>query len=164
MGADWRLSNSGSAPDYFAAMKYVAEHHEPDQPIIVALPPVAFLTLDPSDRDDIYFLGGSEDNSRAQRYTRLMNGEVVDFWLGAPAITTMQDLCELLTTSPRPSFIVLDEERLTGEWAYGGRMEQLIEGASRHVAEGDNGVIVSRSLPVDEWDVRARAACASPPA
>lgn len=164
MGADWRLSNSGSAPDYFAAMKYVAEHHEPDQPIIVALPPVAFLTLDPGARNDIYFLGGSEDNSRAQRYTRLMNGEVVDFWLGAPAITTMQDLCELLTTSPRPSFIVLDEERLTGEWAYGGRMEQLINGASVHVAEGDNGVIVSRSLPVDEWDGRARAACASPPA
>lgn len=138
-GVDWRLSNSGSAPDYFAAMKYVADHHEPGQPIIVALPPVAFLTLDPGDRDDIYFLGGSEDNSRAQRYTRLMNGEVVDFWLGAPAITTMQGLCELLTTSSQPSFIVLDEERLTGEWAYGGRMDSLSRGhpgMSRKVTTG----------------------------
>lgn len=164
MGAEWRLSNSGSAPDYFAAMKYVAEHHEPDQPIIVALPPVAHLALDSDARDDVYFLGGSEDNGRAQRYTRLMNGEVVDFWLGAPAITTIKDLCGLLTASPRPSFIVLDEERLTGEWAYGGRMEQLINGASRHVAEGDNGVIVSESLPYGAWDLPAQAACASTPA
>lgn len=160
-GTDWRLSNSGSAPDYFAAMDYVADHHDAGQPIIVALPPVAYLSLDSEDRRDIYFLGGSEDSSRAQRYTQLENGQPVDFWLGAPAITTMMDLCDLLTTSPQRSYIVVDEERLTGDWAYGGRVELLINGASEHVSEGDNGVIVSLSLPYGEWDVRAQAACVS---
>lgn len=160
-GADWRLSNSGSAPDYFAAMDYVADHHDPGQPIIVALPPVAYLSLDSEDRRDIYFLGGSEDSSRAQRYTQLENGRPVDFWLGAPAITTIMDLCDLLTTSPQRSYIVVDEERLSGEWAYGGRVELLINGASEHVSEGDNGVIVSLSLPYGEWNVRAQAACVS---
>lgn len=159
MGSNWRLSNSGSAPDYFAAMDYVADHHEPGQPIIVALPPVAYLSLDTEDRRDIYFLGGSEDSSRAQRYTRLVNGETVDFWIGAPALTTMMDLCSLLTTSPERSYIVVDEERLEGDWAYGGRVELLINGASDHVSEGDNGVIVALSRPYGAWDVRAQAAC-----
>lgn len=160
-GTDWRLSNSGSAPDYFAAMEYVADNHEPGQPIIVALPPVAYLSLDAQGRRDITFLGGSEDSSRAQRYTQLVNGEYVDFWLGAPAITTIMDLCTLLTTSPQRSYLVVDEERLSGEWAYGGRVELLINGASDHVSEGDNGVIVALSRPYGEWNVRAQAACVS---
>jgi hypothetical protein len=40
-------------------------------------------------------------------------------------------------------------------------MELLINGASEHVSEGDNGVIVALSLPYAEWDVRAQAACVS---
>lgn len=162
-GVDWRLSNSGSAPDYFGAMSYVRDNHEPGQPIIVALPPVAYLSLDAEDRKDIHFLGGSEDNNRAQRYTQLVNGQYVDFWLGTPAITTMRGLCDLLITSPQRSYIVVDEDRLEGDWAYGGRVELLINGASDHVSEGDNGVIVSQSLPYGEWDVRAQAACISQP-
>lgn len=69
-GLVWRLDDPVVHPDYNAAMAYVAERHEPGQPVIVALPAVAYLTLDDADKDDLRFLAGDEDRPRAQRYTR----------------------------------------------------------------------------------------------
>jgi len=121
-----RLVNPVVHPDYHAAMAWVNAHHEPGEPIVLALPAAGYLAIDPHERDDLAYLAGSEDQPRSQRYTRVTpEGDLVDYWIGAPAITTTAGLRAYLEANP-DAWIVIDEERLHADWAYRGKVEQVL--------------------------------------
>jgi hypothetical protein len=145
-GVAWRLSHQVVHPDYDVAMDYVTEHHDPGQPVIVALPPVAWLSLDDSDHDDLYFLAGPQNQSRAQGYTRwTKSGDRVDYWVGVSAIVTSDDLKSILQEHP-DAWVVVDEERMRANWAYGGAIEQLLLSMTEPVYKGPGGVMVLRPV------------------
>ncbi|HEV2066157.1 MAG TPA: hypothetical protein VGR08_04925, partial [Thermomicrobiales bacterium] len=94
----WRMEFPDDDPDFFPAMAYVAERHEPGQPIFVSLPPAAFFTFDDDTvANDLYFLAGPEDRIRTTRYVkRQPDRSVTDYWLGVPAVTSTEQLCDML--------------------------------------------------------------------
>ena len=147
-----RLLNPVVHPDYHAALAYVADRQQPGEPIVVALPPVAWLVLDESDRDDLIYLAGSEDQERAQRYTRITtDGRHVDYWIGNPAIDTSAGLVRILAKH-HDAWIVIDEERLRADWAYAGEIEDLL----------DDGTIVAHQTPGGGLVLRVKPDAASP--
>lgn len=147
-GVAWRLENSTIHPDYNAAMGYVAEHHEPGQPVIVALPPVGYLALDQADRDDMYFLAGPEDRPRAQRYTRRTEGgDLIDYWTGVDSIVTSTRLRQLLEDHPG-AWIVVDRQRLYADLApYAGPMTDVLDAMTELEYEAGGGALVLRPGP-----------------
>ena len=154
----WRVNDRGPDADYFAAMAYVADRHEPGQPIIVALPPIAHVSLEEGARQDLHFLAGPSDNARVARYTwPVADGTLVDYWLGIDAIGSTDGLCHLLASSDETSWVVADQSRL--RWAYGGNMGAVIQGATQLVALGANGVEVRASVPKEQWAPSAVQAC-----
>ena len=149
-GLGWRLDHTVVHPNHNAAMAYVAERHEPGQPVIVALPPVAWLSLGEADRDDLAFLAGPQDQSRAQRYTRWSSdGELIDYWVGANAIVSRGELESLLSEHPE-AWVVVDDERMGAEWAYDGPIEDLLRDTTVQVFEEPGGAMVLR--PADGAD------------
>ncbi len=141
-GLVWRLQHLVVHPDYHAAMVYAAANHSPGQPVIVALPPVAYLAMDESDRDDLYFLAGSHESTRAERYTLATEeGKTIDYWVGIDSIVTVEELRNLLATNPN-SLLVIDEYRLEADWAYRGEIEDVIREMTRVVYRGPGGALV----------------------
>ncbi len=145
----WRLDNPVVHPNYNAAMAYVAEHHEPGQAVIVALPAVADPALDDSDRDDLHFLAGPQDRPRAQRYTRITgDGDLIDYWVGVDSIVSAEQLRILLLEYP-DAWVVVDEHRLGAEWAYGGSIEQALRDMTFPALHTPGGGIVRRPTTVE---------------
>jgi hypothetical protein len=141
-GLVWRLQHLVVHPDYHAAMAYAAANHSPRQPVIVALPPVAYLAMDGSDRDDLYFLAGSRESTRADRYTLATeDGKSVDYWVGIDSIVTVEELRNLLVENPN-SLLVIDEYRLEADWAYRGEIEDVIREMTRVVYRAQGGALV----------------------
>lgn len=144
VGLTWRLQHPVVHPDHNAAMEYVANHHEPGEPVIVALPAIGYLALDDDDYDDLYFLAGEQNQSRARRYTRLAgNGQLIDYWVGAHAMVDPQGLQTFLRDNP-DAWIVVDEERLAEEWAYGGSVEAILLDTTSPVATTAGGGLILR--------------------
>lgn len=144
-GVAWRLEHSIIHPDYNAAMSHVAEQHEPGQPVIVALPAVAYLALDQDDRDDMYFLAGPEDRPRAQRYTRRTGGgDLIDYWAGVDSIVTSARLRQILEDHPG-AWVVVDRQRLYADWApYAGPMTDVLDAMTELEYEAPGGALVLR--------------------
>jgi hypothetical protein len=141
-GLVWRLQHVVVHPDYHAAMDYTVTNHRSGQPVIVALPPVAYLAMDEADRDDLYFLAGSRQSTRAERYTLATeDGRIVDYWVGANSIVMTQGLRSILLENPG-SLLVIDEHRLTADWAYGGEIEDVIREMTTVVYRGPGGALV----------------------
>lgn len=145
-GLVWRLDNPIVHPDYNVAMSYVADHHESGQPVVVALPPVADLALEDSDRDDLYFLAGAQDKPRAQRYTRQHDEKLIDYWVGVRSIVAVEELQMLLIENP-DAWIVVDRGRLAGDWAFGGEFRQVLNSMTYPVLRTSGGGLVLRALP-----------------
>jgi hypothetical protein len=146
-GLAWRLEHPVVQPNYDAAMAYVAERHQPGEPVVVTLPPVGYLSLAPADRDDLRFLAGSEGWTRAERYTRLTpDGELIDYWIGADSLVSTRSLAALLDEG-RDVWLVADAGRLRDDWTDTSAIRELIrdEMYPVHVAEG--GAVVYRSKP-----------------
>ena len=140
----WRLENPVVHPNHNAAMAYTTERHQPGQPVIVALPPVAWLSLDSRNHDDLSFLAGSQDQSRAERYTRWdEDGELVDYWVGVNAIVSSDDLRVMLLEHPE-AWVVVDDERMGAYWAYEGPIEQVLRDMTVPVYEEPGGAMVLR--------------------
>lgn len=157
----WRMEFPDDDPDFFPAMAYVAERHEPGQPVFVSLPPVAYFTLDEQAvTDDLYFLAGPEDRTRTTRYLkRQRDGTITDYWLGVPAVTSTEQMCEILVEHAGNAWFVIDNERLDAGWAYAGPMADAIRGSSSQLKWGANGTNVLRVRPVNEWDDVAMLEC-----
>lgn len=148
----WRLQNPVVHPDHHAAMQYVREHHVAGEPVIVALPAIGHLALDPDDRDDLYFLAGEQDQSRARRYTRYTGeGVLIDYWVGAPALVNSARLQVFLQRHP-DAWIVVDRERLHAEWAYAGVVEDVLRESTVPVATTAGGGLVLRPAQLPEAD------------
>jgi hypothetical protein len=138
----WRLAHPVVHPDHRAALSYVAERRQPEQPILVALPAIAYLT--PGADDGLVFLAGPADRSRAERLTRLgPDGRLTDYWIGVPAITSAPELRRFLTSHP-DAWIVVDVSRLEGDWAYDGPIADLLRSETRVVEEGPGHVLILR--------------------
>lgn len=147
---EWRLRHPVVDPDYHDAMAYVAEEHRPGQPVVVALPPVAYLALGSESASDIYFLAGSEGTDRVRDYSRMTaDGRRIDYWVGIDTIASAEGLRDLLLRYP-DSLVVVDSYRLSVDWAYGGEIEQVIRDMRIPVFHGPGGVMVfgpNRSAP-----------------
>jgi hypothetical protein len=128
--------------DQVAALRYVAEHRLPGELVIASLPPAPYLAL--GGDDELVFLAGSELTRRVERYTRLTaDGRTVDYWIGVDAITSTAQLCQLLLSRP-DAWLILDEDRLREDWAYGGEMEEVILRMTELVAVAPGGVLIYR--------------------
>jgi hypothetical protein len=144
LGVGWRLGSPVVHPDYNVAMDFVARHHSAGQPVIVALPPVAWQALPADDHDDLAFLAGPQDHKRARGYTRAdEDGFLIDYWVGIPAIDSGEYLASYLRQHP-DAWVVVDEERLRADWAYGGEMERILMDATVTVFEAPGGALVMR--------------------
>jgi hypothetical protein len=151
-GATWRLQNSVVHPDHHAAMEYVTEHHAAGEPIISSLPAIAYLAVNEEDRDDLYFLAGEQDQSRARRYTRYTgDGVLIDYWVGADALVSSTRLQVFLQQHP-DAWIVVDRERLQAEWAYAGVVEDILRESTVPVAITAGGGLVLRPAQLSETD------------
>lgn len=147
-GLVWRLEERVVHPDYIAAMEYVSDRHKPGQPVIVALPAVGYLAMGQAAKPDLYFLAGSQDRPRAQRYTRWENGErLIDYWVGVDAIVTTDELSQFLLKHP-DAWVVVDEDRLAADWAYAGAIERLFNDTTSTVFRAPGGALVIRPTPL----------------
>jgi len=143
--------------DYIAALRYVAAHREPDQQVATALPPAATLLL--GGRDGLHFLAGPTDSPRVARYTRTTtDGRRIDFWAGAAAIVSTNQLCEFLIGTPT-AWIVVDTPRLRATWAYAGPFADVLTGGTAEVARFRGQVLVLRPRPPSSWSHGAASAC-----
>jgi hypothetical protein len=128
--------------DQIAALRYVAEYRQPGDLVIASLPPAPYLAL--GGDDELVFLAGSELTKRVERYTRLTaDGRTVDYWIGVDAITSTAQLCQILLARP-DAWLILDEDRLREDWAYGGEMEEAILRMTELVAVAPGGVLIYR--------------------
>lgn len=140
----WRLDTPVVHPDHNAAMAYVVEHHEPGQPIVSALPAISYLAVSEEDRDDLYFLAGEQNQSRARRYTRYTeDSRLIDYWVGAPAMVNPENIRAFLRDNPN-AWIVVDDQRLTEDWAYGGVVEHILLAETVPVATTSGGGLILR--------------------
>jgi len=144
-GIAWRLGHPTVDVDFVSAMRYVADHREAGEPVVVALPPAAYLAL--GSRRDLYFLAGTEGQARVERYTRVTDlGRTVDYWTGSTTITDPGDLCGLLRRRPG-AWLVVDTGRLNATWAYRGKMARTIRAMTEEVSRAPGGVLILRALP-----------------
>jgi hypothetical protein len=88
-------------------------------------------------------------------------GRTVDYWVGADAITSTAELCQVLLTRPR-AWLILDETRLRSTQIYGGLMERTILRLTELVWVGPSGVQVYRSWDATANPVTAAVTCGGP--
>jgi hypothetical protein len=144
-------------PNYVEASLFVAARHQAGEPVIVGLPPAPYLAL--GGADDLIFLPGYYDGLRTERYTRdVGDHEYIDYWAGAPAIVSVDQLCQTLIDNP-DAWLIVDYQRLNGSWAYAGDMAYVIRGLTylRHIGPG--GVEVRRVAPLPSRDAGAERTC-----
>ena len=158
-GLDGMRQRPRMGADYVPAVEYVAAHHQPGEPVIVAWPPVAYLGLE--DREDIIFVAGPADRARAQNFARInAEGEYVDFWTGSPTIISTGQLCLMMLTE-QDFWLIIDGSRLKADWAYGGEMQEVIVGLTFHDRTGWRGglAMVRRLAPEADRDPAAMSLC-----
>jgi hypothetical protein len=146
-GLIWRLDNTVVQPDYNDAMAYVAAEHQAGEPVIVTLPPVGYLSIDESSRDDLYFLAGSQGWTRAERYTRWDDeGRLIDYWIGADSIVSTTRLDAILEEHP-DAWVIADEGRLEDDWTSKSAIENVIRAEMYPVYQSEGGAVVYRTKP-----------------
>lgn len=151
--------NPVTGVDYLPAVEFVAERKADAEKVLVALPPPAYLAL--GSTEDLIFLSSPLERKRAQRYTRLTDdGRYVDYWAGVDSVVDTGGLCQTLLREP-DLWLIVDDSRLTADWAYAGSMATVIEGMTyiRYAAEG--GAMVRRLSPPPSRDRAAEAICAA---
>jgi hypothetical protein len=144
-----------SLGDPRAALNSVRTEREPGEPVLVGSAPVGYLTL--GGAESLYFLAGDEQSDRTQRYTRLdAEGQLVDYWVGMPAIGSALQLCEALESHP-DAWIVVDQLRLDRRSVY-GEMARVFFGSVDILSEVDQTVVM-RPKPREAWTALAERTC-----
>lgn len=147
-GLSHRFQRPIIGPDYVTAMETVAAARQPGEAVLVALPAAAYVAF--GSQDDIFFLAGTEGQPRVTRYTFVSDqGNAVDYWTGATAITSPDQLCRMIEDQPG-AWIVVDETRLTAVWAYRGEMARMIENLTEQTGDAPGGVLILRLLLATE--------------
>jgi hypothetical protein len=152
-------NNPVTGVDYVPAAEYIAARHKPGEAILTALPPPAFLAV--GSTEDLIFLSSPQDRKRAMRYTRLTSdGRYVDYWTGVDSVVNVAGLCNTLLTAPG-LWLLVDESRLTADWAFKGAMANVILGMTYVQFEAPGGAQVRRLAPAPARDPAAEAICAA---
>lgn len=139
-GLGWRFANPMVDTDHIEAMEYIMAHRQPGELVIAALPAAPYLEM--GSTDDLMFLAGAEGTKRVERYTRIdKDGRVVDYWVGADSIVSASQLCQVLIANP-DAWIIVDTDRLTEIWAFGGPMREYILRMTDLVAELTGEVLI----------------------
>ncbi|MGI8642591.1 MAG: hypothetical protein ACR2LS_00545, partial [Thermomicrobiales bacterium] len=146
IGLVWRISDPVVHADHVAATEYVAAHRQDGDLVIAALPAVSGLIID--DADDLYFLAGTENRSRAERLTRVTPDGLVDYWMGVRAIVSAEALERLLRDHPG-AWVIVDEDRLGADWAYEGAIAETLDTWTEPVYEAAGGALVLRVPPAE---------------
>ncbi len=163
-GTASRIQRHDVDPDYARALRWIEPQHTAGDPVLAAMTSVTWFSLIP--QADVYFLAGSEDAARTGRYVRAApDGSLMDYWSGVPALASTATLCTFLEAHPN-SWLLVDDERLRSNWAFGGPMQEVIRGASAQVFKESDAASVYRSLVPAAWSPKATEACVaalSPP-
>jgi len=147
-------------PDYVAVSQYVEARREPGQLVLTAMTPAPYLAFDERD-EGLIFLSGNAYSTRTQRYTRVDdNGQVVDYWIGAPSVYLMNDLCHAILDNPG-SWIIIDEMRLNSGTFFGGDTARVIRGLTYQAYRDPSGAIVLRPAPAPSRQADAERICAN---
>lgn len=152
-------TNPITGVDYLPVVAFVEERKQAGEKVLVALPPPAFLAF--GSTEDLIFLSSPLERKRAQRYTRLTeDGRYVDYWTGVDSVVDTAGLCQTLLSEP-DLWLIVDDSRLTADWAYAGTMATVIEGMTyiRYYAEG--GGLVRRLAPPPARTSEAESICAA---
>ena len=129
-------------PDQIAALEYVASHGGPGDLVITYLTPAPYLVF--GGRENLAFLAGDRQTVRVARYTRQTDdGRTVDYWVGADSITSTAELCRVLLMN-RGAWLIVDEQRMRGTWAYGGAIAETILRTTTLVAATPGGSLIFR--------------------
>ena len=122
-------------------MAYVAEHRRPGEPILAALPAFACLELN-GGIAAVQHLAGPQNRHRAERSIRpAPDGRSLDYWAGGELIVSPSRLCGLRIGHP-DTWVVIDRERMTPDWAYAGPIADILTGATTPVPETAGGALV----------------------
>jgi hypothetical protein len=156
-GINFLSDNNVLDPDYVDASEYVALRHKPGEKIITALSPAPYLAL--GSADDLIFMPGPLTVLRTQRYTRINgSGERIDYWAGAPAIVSTNELCHQLLDHP-DTWLIIDKQRLDAPWAYAGELKAVIRGLTYEAYRGPGDSLVMRVKPLPSRSSNAERLC-----
>ena len=156
-GAYARIVITNIDRSYPRALKWLEGQHVPGEPVLSSMTSVTAFSSIP--QSDFLFLAGPQGADRTVRYSRLLpDGRVIDYWSGVPAITSTHELCTLLQTNSK-AWLVVDDERLSGGWAYRGAMQDVILGGTVVMHEEPETPSVYRVRPAAEWTPKATDAC-----
>jgi hypothetical protein len=154
----WRTTTLD--PDYVAVSQYVEARREPGDVVMSAMTPAPYLAFGESD-DGLIFLSGNAYSTRTQRYTRVDdNGQVVDYWIGAPSVYMMNDLCNAILSNPG-AWIIIDEMRLNTGNFFGGDTARVIRGLTYQAYWHPSGAMVLRPAPAPGRQADAERICAN---
>jgi hypothetical protein len=143
-------------PDPTSAYDYVAAHHVPGEPTVTDWPPFANFVL--GDHPDLRFLVGPE--WRLRRYTRPVGTErLTDLYLGAEAVASAPELCQLLATHPGTRLV---PDVVVGGAIPEGSVWNIVPGAAEEVFRTTEGVPVFHSITPASWTGEARQRCQPP--
>ena len=143
--------------NYVPVVEFVEARRLPGEKVMVALPPPAYLAF--GSEEGLIFLSSPIDRKRARRYTRLTeDGGYVDYWTGVDSVVDTASLCQALLNEPG-LWLLVDEQRLNGEWAYKGAMATVIRGLTYIRYYVDGGAMVRRLAPPPSRSVLAEQIC-----
>ena len=158
--AAWRMEFPGGSADYWEASAWTADHIEPDQLVLTAMPPAAYFWFSSKQLEDTRFLAGPAGSLRPNLYIKPnMSGQPGDYWLGVPSIGSTEQLCTTLVEHAGGAWIIVDAGRLTLPWGFQGRMQAVITGSTEERYRGHRGIMALFVKPVDGWTAEARAEC-----
>lgn len=156
-GAYARIVITNIDRSYPHALKWLEGQHVAGEPVLSSMTSVTWFSSIP--QSDFLFLAGPQGADRTIRYTRsLSDGRKIDYWSGVPAITSTHELCNLLQTNSK-AWLVVDDERLSGGWAYRGAMQDVIVGGTVVMYEEPETPSVYKVRPAAEWTPKATEAC-----
>ena len=144
-------------PNYAQAAAYVEARRAPGERVYTAMTTAAYLQMG---ADDLFFLPGAATSLRTRNYVRLnAEGTAVDYWIGVPAFSLLNDVCTELLTHP-DAWVIVDDPRLWADWAFGEDLRVVIEGLTYLQTIGEGFVLVRRPAPIAGRDPAAERICA----
>jgi len=133
-----------------------------DDLVLWVLPTSAAFWLSDDQLERSYFLAGSADGERVQRYTKVTDdGDVVDYWLGLPVVSGVQQLCTMAYQNQRNMWIVIDDQRLNNEKTFDIPMIRVLKGATKELHHGTNKTYVLKVRLYEYWGPKSMSECAA---